>query len=368
MISFTAFLKKEFFHIIRDKRTLMILFGMPITLVIIFGFAITTELKNANIAILDKSNDSYSSMLINKISNSSYFTVNQYLRSDNEVEKYLRSGKGKAVFSIDKDFQKSIERNENVNISIITDAVDPNNANTIRMYLTYILIDFQSKEIFISSNQIGITTITRMLYNPKLEGAYYFVPGVITVILMLVSAMMTSVTIAREKELGTMEILLVSPLNPSVIILGKSIPYIFLAMINAITVLIIGYTVFNMPLAGNILLLLGECLLFVLCALSIGILISTFVASQQLALLISIIGLLMPTMLLSGFIYPIDGMPVILQIISNIIPAKYFITIIKNIMIKGVGVEFVWKETIILLGMTLVFMALSINKFKLRLN
>lgn len=365
MKSFLAFLKKEIYHIIRDVRTLIILFGMPIVLVILFGFAITTEIKNSDIAVFDKSKDQTTLQIINKINSSSYFNVNQYLVNDYDIEKYLRAGKGKAVLIFENNFEISINKKEKYSVMIITDAIDPNSANTIRTYLSSILNDYQIKNNLSKNSFINIET--KMLYNPKLEGAFYFVPGVITVILMLVSAMMTSITIAREKEFGTMELLLVSPLNPFIIVLGKSIPYILLALINAISVLIIGYTIFGMPLTGNLLLLLSQCLLFVLTSLSIGILISTIVSSQQLALMISLVGLMMPTMLLSGFIYPIESMPEILQYLSNIVPARWFIVIIKNIMIKGVGFEAIWKESLILLVMLILFLALSIKKFKIRL-
>lgn len=366
MKSFYAFLIKEIFHIVRDFRSLIILFGMPIVLVILFGFAITTEIKNADIAVFNKSNDNSTKEIINKIQASKYFNINKYIFSENDIDKYLRAGLGKAVIIFQKDFEKSKINNDNYSIMIIADAIDPNSANTIRTYLTAIFNDYELKKskTVITQNLINIQT--RMLYNPKLEGAYYFVPGVITVILMLVSAMMTSITIAKEKEFGTMELLLVSPLNPVIIILGKTIPYIILALINAISVLIIGYLIFDMPLVGNLILLIAECLLFVLTSLSIGILISTIVSNQQLALLISLVGLLMPTMLLSGFIYPIESMPNILQLFSNIVPARWFIVIIKNIMIKGVGFEAIWKETLILFGMMIFFLVLSIKKFKIR--
>jgi ABC-2 type transport system permease protein len=207
-----------------------------------------------------------------------------------------------------------------------------------------------------------------MFYNPELKSVYMFVPGVMTIILMLVSAMMTSISITREKELGTMEILLVSPLKPLQVIVGKVFPYIFLSVINAIVIVVLSIFIFKMPIEGSLLLLAFESVLFIISALALGILISTISATQQTAMMISLMGLMLPVILLSGFIFPIASMPLPLQVISNIIPAKWFIIIIKGIMLKGVGLEYVWKETLILVGMTAFFMAISVKKYKIRLE
>ena len=207
-----------------------------------------------------------------------------------------------------------------------------------------------------------------MLFNQELKGVYMFVPGIITILLMLVCAMMTSISIAKEKELGTMEILLVSPLKPVQIILGKVTPYILLSFINAVVILTLGFFVFGTPIKGSLLLLMLEIMLFILMALSLGILISTIAKTQQVALLVSLAGLMLPTILLSGFIFPIENMPMALQIFSNIIPTRWFLIIIKTIMLKGVGLQFIWKETVIIIGMTLIFIALSVKNFKIRLE
>jgi ABC-2 type transport system permease protein len=195
-----------------------------------------------------------------------------------------------------------------------------------------------------------------------------FVPGVMTIILMLVSAMMTSISITKEKELGTMEILLVSPLNPIQVIVGKVVPYILLSIINAAVIILLSIFVFKMPVQGSLFLLGAESTLFIVNALSLGLLISTISSTQQTAMMISLMGLMLPVILLSGFIFPISSMPLPLQLISNIIPAKWFIMILKGIMLKGVGLAYVWKETLILIGMTIFFIALSVKKYKIRLE
>jgi len=213
-----------------------------------------------------------------------------------------------------------------------------------------------------------INVLTRMIYNPELKSVYNFVPGVIAMILMLISAMMTALTIAKEKELGTMELLLVSPLPPLLIIVGKVTPYVLLSFINAVIILLLGVFIFEMPIVGNLALLLGVCVLFVLTSLSLGIFISTKANTQQTAMLASLMILMMPTMLLSGFVFPIESMPVVLQAISRAIPATYFIDILKNIMLKGTGWEFIWYATTILAGMTLFFLVVSLKNFKIRLQ
>ena len=209
---------------------------------------------------------------------------------------------------------------------------------------------------------------SRMFYNESMKGVYMFVPGLMALILMLISALMTSVTITREKEFGTMELLLASPLKPREIILGKVTPYILLAFVNALTIILLGFLVFDVPVVGSIWLLLGECLLYITMALSVGVLISTVAKTQQVAMVMSMLGLMLPTILLSGFIFPIDNMPPILQWISAILPPRWFVVIVKNIMLKGTGLAFIWKETLILAGMTFFFIMAAVKRFKTRLE
>lgn len=368
MKRFIGFIKKEFYHIFRDRRSLFILFGMPIAQIMLFGFAITNEINNLDIAILDHSKDATTEEIINKISASKYFSINQFIERESDIETIFKKGKVKAVLNFEKDFSKSLIMNHKATIQIITDATDPNTANTISNYVNAILQHYQknlNKEVSITYQ---IVPQTRMVYNPELKSVYMFVPGVMTIILMLVSAMMTSISITREKELGTMEILLVSPIKPIQVIVGKVFPYIFLSIINAIVIVILSIFIFKMPIQGSLVLLGLESVLFIITALALGILISTISATQQTAMMISLMGLMLPVILLSGFIFPISSMPLPLQIISNIIPAKWFIIIIKGIMLKGVGIQFIWKETLILIGMTIFFIGLSVKKYKIRLE
>ena len=368
MKRFKGFLTKEFYHIFRDKRSLFILFGMPIAQIMLFGFAITNEINNVDIAILDHSKDDTTQEIIHKISASNYFSIREILNRETDIENIFKKGHVKAVLIFEKDFSQKIGKDNSATIQIITDATDPNTANTITNYIGAILQNYQNelnKEIRLAYQ---IVPETRLNYNPELKSVFMFVPGVMTIILMLVSAMMTSISITREKELGTMEILLVSPLKPFQVIIGKVVPYIFLAIINATVIILLSIFVFNMPIQGSLFLLALESILFIITALSLGILISTVSKTQQTAMMLSLMGLMLPVILLSGFIFPISSMPMPLQIISNIIPAKWFIIIIKGIMLKGVGLVYVWKETLILVGMTLFFIVVSVKKYKIRLE
>ncbi|WP_179352142.1 ABC transporter permease [Winogradskyella vidalii] len=368
MKRFIGFIKKEFYHIFRDRRSLFILFGMPIAQIMLFGFAITNEINNVDIAILDHSKDATTEAIINKISNSKYFSVKQFLDQESDIEAVFKKGKVKAVLNFENDFSKNLIKDHNAKIQILTDATDPNTANSISNYINAILSQYQ-KELNKDSNvAYQVIPQSRMVYNPELKSVYMFVPGVMTVILMLVSAMMTSISITREKELGTMEILLVSPLKPIQVIIGKVFPYIFLSIINAIVIVLLSIFIFKMPIQGSLVLLALESVLFIITALALGILISTVSATQQTAMMISLMGLMLPVILLSGFIFPISSMPLPLQVISNIIPAKWFNIIIKAIMLKGVGIQYIWKETLILIGMSLFFIAVSVKKYKIRLE
>ena len=368
MKRFIGFIKKEFYHIFRDKRTLFILFGMPVVQIMLFGFAITNEINNVDLAILDKSKDVNTKEIINKIASSNYFTIKKIITNESEIEPIFKTGDVKATLIFEKDFSKKLTKDKKASVQIITDATDPNIANTINNYISSILINYQKE--FNSDKKIPYQIIpqTRMVYNPELKSVFMFVPGVMTIILMLVSAMMTSISITKEKEMGTMEILLVSPLKPFQVIIGKVFPYIFLSIINAIVIVLLSIFVFGMPLEGSIILLALETILFIITSLALGILISTVSETQQTAMMLSLMGLLLPVILLSGFIFPISSMPEVLQWISTIVPATWYIIILKGVMLKGVGIALLWKETILLLVMTLFYIIVSIKKYKIRLE
>ena len=369
MKRFLGFVKKEFLHIFRDVRTLIILFGIPVLQILLFGFVVSTDLKNAQVAFLDLSQDEMTQKISDKICSSGFFRRSETLLSYNEIDKVLRKNKTKAVIVFEKDFGRNLLSEGKATISIITDGSEPNMATLITNYVTGIVTNFNME---LAGTQAAGTFLVqpevRMFYNPSLKGHFMFVPGVITLILIIICALMTSVTITREKEFGTMEVLLVSPLKPFQIILGKVIPYFLLSFINVILILLLSWFVFGLPVKGSLVLLLAESMLYILMSLTLGILISTVSKTMQQAIFISLVGMMLPTILLSGFIFPIENMPAGYGWVAALMPPKYFIIIIKNIMIKGTGFLYVWKETLILILFTLAFTGLSIRNFKIRLQ
>ncbi len=365
---FFGFLQKEFRHIFRDRRTMLILFGMPIVQILLFGFAITNEIKNVNIAILDHAHDAVSRDITNRILSSQYFHLYQNLNSEKEIEGAFKSGKVKLVIVFEHDLAKNIYTKNQANIQLLGDATDPNTANTLIGYSRAIILSYQQELNKGVTPAAVIQTEIRMWFNEELKGVYLFVPGVLTIIMMLVSAMMTSISLAREKETGTLEALMVSPLKSWQVILGKVIPYLILSFTITLLVLALSRFVFFVPIRGNIFLLLGEVLLFIITALSFGILISSIAPNQMAAMLISMMGLMLPTIILSGYIFPIDNMPLPLQVLSNIIPARWFISMLRDIMLKGAGWSVVWKDTCVLAFMALVFLTLASRRFKMKLK
>jgi len=364
-----AFIKKEFFHIFRDYRSMVILFGMPLVMVLLFGFAITNDITNVRIAILDNSKDVVTNQITQKLISSGYFILEDNIESQNNIEKIFTEGRVKEVVVFEADFAKKLKTEGKAHVQLILDASDPNTANIISSYTTGVISSY-SLELMSQASMIPvkINIESRMYYNPELKSVYMFVPGIITILLMLVSAMMTSISITREKEMGTMEALLVSPLKPIQIIIGKVMPYMLLSFINLIVILLLARFIFMMPIAGNLTLLLVESLMFILMSLALGILISTISKTQQQAMLLSMFALMLPTILLSGFIFPVENMPMPLQYLSHIMPSKWFIIIVKNIMLKGTGILYFWKETLIIFVMTLFFIGMSVKKFKIRLE
>ena len=368
MKNFLGFIKKEFLHILRDFRTLIILFGLPVVQILVFGFVIRNEIQDVKIAILDHSKDEMTLELTNKILSSGFFILYQNLSENAEIEDIFRKGKVKEIIIFESNFASRLEREGFAAVQIIADASDPNSASLVVNYTKGILLDYTTKINKAVPKPLQITPQVRMMYNPDLKSSFMFVPGTMALILMLVSAMMTSISIAREKELGTMEVLLTSPLRPVQIVVGKVMPYVLLSCINAVVIISLVYFVFGLPIKGNLPLLFGETVLFISLALSLGILISTMANSQRVAMFISVFALMLPTILLSGFIFPVENMPKILQWLTYIVPPKYFIEILRSIMLKGTSFINVWKQTVVLVGMTSVFILISVLKFKIRLE
>lgn len=367
MRQFLTFVRKEFYHVFRDPKTMLLLFGMPIAQIILFGFALTNEIKNSNIVVCDYSNDIATHRIIDKLKFSKNFDIQKKILSHREIEDAFKTGTIKLAIVFPNNFNDDLHHLNKAQVQIIADASDPNTASTLTAYASNIILDYQRELLSINSIPLQVKTDVRMIYNPELKGVYNFVPGVMALVLLLVCVLMTSVSIVREKEMGTMEILLVSPFNPILVILSKAVPYFFLSLVNLSIILILSTTLMGMPINGSIPLLYFESSLLILCALSLGLLISNITDSQQAAMLISLMGMLLPTMMFTGFMFPLENMPMPLQIIANAIPSKWYYITVKSIMIKGLGISAIWKETLILAGMTLFLLAVSIKKFKIRL-
>ena len=362
------FIKKEFYHVLRDRRVLLMIFGMPIVQVLLFGFALSTEIKNTKIAVFDQDKTQESAQLLEKINQNRYFDIAENIRSDKEFEQVFKTGEIKVIVNIPRGFSKNINNAEKTDIQLIVDGIDINLANQITNFLENIATDFYTKKQLQTTNQMVIKPEIRMLYNPQLKGAPNFVPGVMAMILLIVCVMMTAISIVKEKETGTMEILLVSPMKPAFIIISKAVPYLFLSLLILVSILILSVTLLELPIHGSLFLLFAVSFVYIIVSLLLGVLISIFTQTQQQAMLISLLGMMLPTLLLSGFMFPIENMPIPLQVISNIIPAKWYYLMIKNIMIKGTGLFIIWKELLVLLGMMGVLFVVAIKKFKIRLE
>lgn len=361
------FIKKEFYHIFRDRETLLIMFIMPIILVVLFGFAIRSEIKESRIAILDKSKDELSIGLTNKLLSTDYFICDTYATTDAEIGAEIgaifRKGDISLAIVIPKNFSQDFYKDGKAKIQLITDASNLNTSTVLKSYAQSIIEDYRREKLKIDSDPMPFETSIRMIYNPEMKDVYMFVPGVLALILIVISALMTAISLTREKEFGTLDILKVSPLRTSHIIIGKIIPYLIIAVINTVIILGLSVWFFNMPINGSIWTLTAVCVMFLITSLSLGIFISSVAKTQQVAIFMSIIALFLPTMLLSGFIYPIENMPLPLQVICHIFPAKWFIEAIKAVMIKGSSISAIWLQLVVLGATSILVLRISIVKY-----
>ena len=368
MKSLFAFIKKEFLHVFRDTKALLLLFGLPVVMIVLFGFAMTNEIKNTKVLIVDYANDEASWQIIQKFKASELFIIEEITDNPGDVEAAFKANKAKLAVIFPQNFNNDLKQQNSAQIQLIADASDPNTASTVQGYATQIILDYQMTESKITSLPMQIDTNIRMIYNPDLSSTVNFVPGVMALVLLLVCVLMTSASIVKEKELGTMEVLLVSPFHPGMIIVAKTLPYLALSFINLFIILALSIFLLGMPLNGSLLLLLLASSLFIIAALLLGMLVSNVTNSQQIAMLVALMGMLVPTVLLTGFMFPIENMPYFLQLLSHIIPSKWFFVMVKNIMVKGLGWAAVWKEALILSAMILGLIVLNMKIFKTRLE
>ena len=352
MKQFVSFIVKEAKHILRDKRTMLILFGMPVVMMLLFGFAITNDVKNVRTVAVTSQMDHLTQAALERLSRSEYFTITATVATPQEAEQMIRSQKADMAVVFAPDFAS-----KQSGVQFIIDGSDPNMAQQWMNYAQGVITNLQ-----------GGLVNTKMLYNPQMKSAYNFVPAIMGMLLMLICAMMTSISIVREKEKGTMEVLLVSPVRPLLVIIAKAIPYLVLAFGILITILLMARFVLGVPLAGSVLWILAVSVLYILLALSLGLLISNIAQTQLVALLLSAMVLLMPVIMLSGMVFPVESMPKILQWVAAVVPPRYYIDAMRKLMIMGVGIGEVLKEVAILAGFTVVFLTIALKKFNTRLE
>lgn len=369
MRQFLSFVRKEFYHIFRDKRTMLILLVMPIVLIILFGFAVTTEVKNSRVAVLDLSKDDITRQIREHFEADRYFTVTEDIADINVADRLFKENKIDLVLAFSENFAEEMRHSGNAEIQIIADGTEPNQASVRTGYARQVLSAYLQEYFEMNGVRpaFQIKPDTRMLYNPQSKSEYNFVPGVIGLIMLLICAMMTSISIVKEKEMGTMEVLLASPLPPITIVLAKLVPYFVISCVNLATILILSSVLLALPIAGSLPGFIGITLLYILVALFLGLLISTVVNSQLAAMLLSLL-LIVPSLYLSGLAFPIESMPVVLQYVSSVVPTRWYVDVARKLMIQGVELRYVLKETLILAFMAVLILGISWRKFKIRLE
>ena len=359
---------KEVRHILRDVRSLVIAILMPILMTLLYGYAINLDIKNIKLAVLDFDHTLESRELSAKFFNSGYFVPSMQAPDISDPEHVLKTEDASAVLTIKPGFAEAIYDKKEFELGLLVDGADANTASAISSYSSIVLAEYIKSKLPVNFKMPGVTISQQVLYNPDLKSSHFFVPGLIAVILMMISALLTSITIAREKETGTMEQLLTAPVTPRQIIIGKVIPYIVLALIDGFLILAFGVFHFGVPFIGSTLLMLLFGLIYITAALSLGIVISTVVKTQQLAMLTALLITVMPSVMLSGFIFEIKNMPIVLQGITYFVPARYFIQIIRGVMLKGSSIQVLWVEAAFLIAMTIGLLAIAVKRFKLKIG
>jgi ABC-2 type transport system permease protein len=375
MKQFISFVIKEARHILRDKRTMLILFGMPVVLMLLFGFAITTDVKNVRTVVVTASMDHLTHQAVERLSASEYFNIVATVGTPREAEQMIRRQKADLAIVFGNNFASALNSlsaggkvRKGGGVQMMVDGADPNMAQQWTVYAQSILSQSVGGNHQAMSSPFANILGVRLLYNPQMRSAYNFVPAIMGMLLMLICAMMTSISIVREKERGTMEVLLVSPVKPLMVIVAKAVPYLILAICILVTILLMARFVLDVPLQGSLVWILLVSMIYILLALSLGLLISNIAQTQLVALLLSAMVLLMPVVMLSGMLFPVESMPTVLQWISAIVPPRYYIEAMRKLMIMGVGIKEVAREVIILVGMVTLLMTLALVKFNKRLE
>ncbi len=359
---------KEFYHILRDPRSLAIAIVMPIMMTFLYGYAINLDIENITLGVIDYDHSTASQHLIDRFYNSPYFSPPEVEMNYDDPQQMFRSSQTSGILIIKPGFADALKNRQSFSLGMLIDGSDNNLSAAMQNYSSIVLKNYLLDQLPPGQNLSGINISIQVLYNPDLKSSHFFVPALLAMILLMISALLTSITIAREKETGTMEQLLTAPVTPFEILLGKIIPYIVLAFLDGILVLILSLFLFSVPFQGSILLMLLFGIIYVATSLSFGILISSLVKTQQVAMMFALVTTLLPSVMLSGFIFAIKNMPLPLQIISNIVPAKFFVTIIRGIMLKGAGLEILAVQGLYLLIQMTVLIVIASKKFNTRVG
>jgi ABC-2 type transport system permease protein len=374
MSALRGLLQKEALHILRDRRTLIVLIALPVVQVVLFGYAIRTDIDGVRLAVVDAAPDYATMALRDRFASAGVFRTVSVVTRTADLEPLFQNGRAQQAIVFKPGFAADLARGEPAQIRIVTDATEPNTGSLLQAYAQAVIDGYQ-RELSASATSSGVRASriviapdVRLRFNPTRASSNLFVPGLMAFVLTIVSSMMTAISLTREKETGTMEAMLVSPLRPLEIIVGKVAPYLVIGFVSAIAIIVEARLVFRVPLRGSLLLLLFEAALFILVSLSLGILVSARTSSQRLAMMAALLGTMLPNVLLSGFIFPVESMPWLLRILSNVVPGRWFVAIARGIMLKGVGLAYVWQETLILAVMAAVLLAASVHSFKERLE
>ncbi len=368
MAQFVSFVRKEFLHIFRDRRSMLILLGMPVVLLLLFGYAVTTEVRNVRVAVLDHSRDEVTTMAYDRISSNEYMSLAMVTANRRDVDAAFRQGRIDVAVVFGSGFASDIRHFGTAQVQVLVDGTEPNQAAMRLQYVGQVLSAMRNDIVKggVACAGFNIVPVTRMLYNPQQKSEYNFVPGVIGMLLMLVCVLMTSVSIVREKETGTMEVLLASPLSPARIIMSKLVPYFVISVFNVATVLLLARYVIGVPMAGSLWCFLGVTLLYALVSLTLGLFVSNLVRTQVAAMVVSML-FIIPTVYLSGLAFPLESMPKVLQYISAIVPARWFIDAARRLMIQGIEARYILTDVWAMLAMEAVLLVVALKKFKVRL-
>lgn len=367
MNALRGLLRKEWRHIMRDRRTLAVIVLMPVVQVILFGFAIRTDVKDIRLVVVDPAPDYVTLELRHRLEATEAFRTVAVLQTTERLDQLFQKSEAEEAVVFEPQFASRLERGLPARVQIIADATEPNTGSMRQNYAMAVIRQFQ-RDRGEPAPGVQVSARLRTRFDPTAESSHLFVPGLMAFVLTIISALMTAISLTREKETGTMEALLVSPLRPWQIIIGKVMPYLVVGFVSVILVIGEARLVFQVPLRGSVVLLLAEGLLYILVSLSLGMLISSKTNSQRVAMMGAMLGTMLPTLLLSGFIFPIESMPTVLQWVSNVIPARWFVTIARSIMLKGIGLAYLWQETLILCGMAAALLVLSTRSFHTRLE